>query len=85
MKKVFLFIFLFLFLANCTYKPLINPETSRDKWDGDNIAGNYWKDLHVCRYIHQQNTAVIIRKLKLSDEREFVKKCMKEYGYTTLR
>ena len=85
MKKLFLLIFLSLFLANCTYKPLINPETSRDKHDGNNIAGNYWKDLHVCRYIHKENTALIIRKLGISDEKAFVKKCMKEYGYTTLR
>tara|TARA_R110001592_G_scaffold85761_3_gene253324 strand:+ start:2138 stop:2392 length:255 start_codon:yes stop_codon:yes gene_type:complete len=84
MKKVILILSL-LFLANCTYKPLINPETSKDKHTGNNIAGNYWKDLHVCRYIHKQNTAVIIRKLGISDEKEFVKKCMKEYGYTTLR
>jgi len=34
-----IFIFLFILLANCsTYKPLINPESSRDKWNGDNIA-----------------------------------------------
>tara|TARA_R110001632_G_C11030108_1_gene381763 strand:- start:53 stop:307 length:255 start_codon:yes stop_codon:yes gene_type:complete len=84
MKKL-LFIPLFILLANCSYKPLINPETSRDKFNGKNIAGNYWKDLHACRYIHKENTHVVIRKLGISDQRLFVEKCMNEYGYTTLR
>ena len=84
MKKVIILLSL-LFLANCTYKPLINPETSKDKHTGNNIAGNYWKDLQACRYIHKENTAKIVKALKLSDETVFVKKCMKEYGYTILR
>jgi uncharacterized lipoprotein YajG len=38
MKKILLLILLSLFLANCsTHKPLINPETSRDKHNGDVI------------------------------------------------
>ena len=75
-----------LFLSNCsTYKPLINPETSKDKHNGDVIAGNYWKDLQACRYIHSQNTGIIIRKLRISDKKMVVKKCMSEYGYSILR
>ena len=75
-----------LFLSNCsTYKPLINPETSKDKHNGDVIAGNYWKDLQACRYIHRQNTARIIKTLGISDETIFVKKCMNDYGYSILR
>ena len=50
MKKVILILSL-LFLANCTYKPLINPETSKDKHTGNNIAGNYWKDLNMNKMI----------------------------------
>ena len=84
MKKLLL-IPIFILLANCSYKPLINPETSRDKFDGNNIAGNYWKDLHACRYIHKENTHIFLRKLGISDQRLFVQKCMNEYGYTTLR
>ena len=75
-----------LFLSNCsTYKPLINPETSKDKHNGDVIAGNYWKDLQACRYIHSQNTGTIIKTLGISDETVFVKKCMEDYGYSILR
>ena len=40
MKKILLFILLSLFLTNCTQKLLINPETSRDKFNGNNISGN---------------------------------------------
>ena len=75
-----------LFLSNCsTYKPLINPETSKDKHNGDVIAGNYWKDLQACRYIHSQNTGTIIKTLGISDETVFVKKCMEDYGSSILR
>jgi len=75
-----------LFLSNCsTYKPLINPETSKDKYNGDVIAGNYWKDLHACRYIHEKNTGIVPKTLGLSDEKMFVKKCMENYGYSILR
>ena len=45
-----------LFLTNCAYQPLVNPENSRDKFNGNNIAGNYWKDLQACEYIYQKNT-----------------------------
>tara|TARA_R110001592_G_scaffold256643_1_gene520325 strand:+ start:284 stop:541 length:258 start_codon:yes stop_codon:yes gene_type:complete len=85
MKKILLFILLSLFLTNCAQKPLINPETSRDKFNGDNISGNYYKDLQVCEYIHRENTSLIIRKLGISDKTVFVKKCMLEYGYSILR
>ena len=85
MKKILLFILLSLFLTNCAQKPLINPETSRDKFNGDNISGNYYKDLQVCEYIHRENTSLIIRKWGISDKTLFVKKCMLEYGYTILR
>jgi len=84
-NKLLIIIFC-LFLTNCsTYKPLINPETSKDKHTGQVIAGNYWKDLQACRYIHKENTAKIVKALKMSDETVFVKNCMKEYGYTILR
>ena len=47
----------FILLANCSsYKPLINPETSKDKHNGKVIAGNYWKDLQACNYIFKENT-----------------------------
>ena len=54
MKKTLAVITL-LFLTNCAYKPLVNPETSRDKWSGENIAGNYYKDLQACNYIWERN------------------------------
>ena len=85
-NKLFIIIFC-LFLTNCssTYKPLINPETSKDKHNGDVIAGNYWKDLQACRYIHSQNTGMVVKALRISDQTVFVKKCMEDYGYSILR
>ena len=57
MKKIILLFIMGIVLSNCsTYKPLINPETSRDKWSGNSIAGNYYKDLQACEYIFDQNT-----------------------------
>ena len=85
-NKLLLIIFCSLFVANCsTYKPLINPETSKDKYNGDVIAGNYWKDLQACRYIHSQNTGIVVKALRISDQTVFVKKCMEDYGYSILR
>ena len=84
MKKLLVIVVLGL-LASCAYRPLINPEASRNPATGENIAGNYWKDLHACRYIHEQNTPKAVKKLKISDEVEFVKKCMEDYGYSVLR
>ena len=85
-NKLLLIIFCSLFVANCsTYKPLINPETSKDKHNGDVIAGNYWKDLQACRYIHRQNTGIVVKALRISDQTVFVKKCMEDYGYAVLR
>jgi len=84
-NKLFIIIFC-LFLTNCsTYEPLINPETSKDKHNGNVIAGNYWKDLQACRYIHSQNTGIIVKTLRISDQTIFVKKCMENYGYSILR
>ena len=81
-----IFIFLFILLANCsTYKPLINPESSRDKWNGDNIAGGYYKDLQACEYIFDQNTGIGTKVLRLGDRTGFIKKCMNDYGYSILR
>ena len=85
MKKILSVILLGIVLTSCAYRPLINPEASRNPATGENIAGNYWKDLHACRYIHDQNTPKTIKKLKISDEVEFVKKCMEDYGYSVLR
>ena len=85
MNKIISIIFLSILLSSCAYRPLINPEASRNPATGKNIAGNYWKDLHACRYIHEQNTPKAIKKLKISDEVEFVKKCMEDYGYSVLR
>ena len=85
MKKILSVILLGIVLTSCAYRPLINPEASRNPTTGENIAGNYWKDLHGCRYIHEQNTPKAVKKLKISDEVEFVKKCMEDYGYSVLR
>ena len=81
----FILIICLLVLTNCSYKPLINPETSRDKWDGNSIAGNYYKDLQACEYIFDQNTGIGTKTLKLGDKTGFVKKCMNDYGYSILR
>ena len=85
MKKIIFIILTSILLTNCAYKPLINPETSRDKFDGKNISGQFWKDLHACRYIHEKNTGIVPKVLHLSDEKIFVKKCMENYGYSILR
>ena len=85
MNKLLTIIVLGLMISGCAYRPLINPEASRNPTTGENIAGNYWKDLHACRYIHEQNTPKVVKKLKISDEVEFVKKCMEDYGYSILR
>ena len=85
MKKIIFIILTSILLTNCAYKPLINPETSRDKFDGKNISGQFWKDLHACRYIHEKNTGIVPKTLGLSDEKMFVKKCMENYGYSILR
>ena len=82
MKKTLAVITL-LFLTNCAYKPLVNPETSRDKWSGENIAGNYYKDLQACNYIWERET-----KYKFPFEKadmRFITKCMNDYGYSILR
>ena len=81
-----IFIFLFILLANCsTYKPLINPESSKDKWSGNVIAGNYYKDLQACEYIFDNNTGIGTKVLGLGDRTGFIKKCMNDYGYSILR
>ncbi len=85
MKKILSVILLGIVLTSCAYRPLINPEASRNPATGENIAGNYWKDLHACRYIHEQNTGVSVKKLGISDKKMFVKKCMEDYGYSILR
>jgi len=86
MKKIIFIILTSILLTNCgKYTPLVNPETSKDKHTGQVIAGNYWKDLHACRYVHKQNTNKLVVALRISDEHDFVKTCMKEYGYTVLR
>ncbi len=85
MKKFLSIMLLGIILTSCAYRPLINPETSRNPATGENIAGNYWKDLHACRYIHKQNTPNVVKKLRMSDEYTFVKKCMEGYGYQVLR
>ena len=82
MKKT-LAVIILLFLTNCAYKPLVNPETSRDKWSGENIAGNYYKDLQACNYIWERET-----KYKFPFEKadmRFITKCMNDYGYSILR
>ena len=86
MKKIIFIILTSILLTNCgKYRPLVNPETSKDKHSGENIAGGYWKDLHACRYIHKENTPKLAVALGISDEYYFVKDCMKEYGYSVLR
>ena len=85
MKKLFLIVAISSLLVSCAYKPLINPETSKDPVTGENIAGNYWKDLHACRYIYKQNTGAVADKMGLADKPAFIKKCMEDYGYAVLR
>jgi len=86
MKKIILILVTSILLTNCAkYTPLVNPETSKDKHNGENIAGGYWKDLQACRYIHKENTATFVKVLHISDETTFVKKCMSDYGYSILR
>ena len=82
MRLLFVLI-LSILLSNCsTIKPLINPETSKDKYNGNVIAGNYWKDLQVCNYIFELNTG----KLAIfSDKKNIIYKCMNDYGYSILR
>tara|TARA_B100000780_G_scaffold21741_1_gene13984 strand:+ start:95 stop:358 length:264 start_codon:yes stop_codon:yes gene_type:complete len=85
-NKLLLIIFCSLFVANCsTYKPLINPETSKDKHNGNVIAGNYWKDLQACNYIYTENTGILADKLGMADKKGFINKCMNDYGYSILR
>ena len=81
----FILILCLLVLTNCSYKPLVNPETSRDKWSGNSIAGNYYKDLQACEYIYDENTGVGTKVLGLGDRTGFIKKCMNDYGYSILR
>ena len=85
MKKIFLIIAISSLLVSCAYKRLINPEISKDPATGENIAGNYWKDLHACRYIYKQNTGVLADKMGIADKPAFIKKCMEDYGYAVLR
>ena len=86
MNKLLSIIVLCLTFTSCTtYRALINPETSRDKYDGKVIAGNYWKDLQACNYIHKENTISLYLTLNISDKDTFVKKCMQDYGYAILR
>ena len=86
MKKIIFIILTSILLTNCgKYTPLVNPETSKDKHTGQVIAGNYWKDLQACRYIHSQNTGIVVKALRISDQTVFVKKCMEDYGYSILR
>ena len=35
--------------------------------------------------MHEQNTPKAVKKLKISGEVEFVKKCMEDYGYSVLK
>ena len=39
-------VIILLFLTNCAYKPLVNPETSRDKWSGEN-ADRDWETIII--------------------------------------
>ena len=82
MKKILAIITL-VFLTNCSYKPLINPETSRDKWTGESIAGNYYKDLQACEFIWYENNR--LRFPGENPNEAFIKKCMNDYGYSILR
>ena len=74
MQKIVSLILL-LILTNCAYRPVINPETSKN-------PGNYYKDLHTCKDIYNEETITLI-----SDEPDkfFLKKCLEGYGYTILR
>ena len=81
--RLLLLLTLGILLTNCSsYKPLINPETSKDKHNGNVIAGNYWKDLQACHYIFKENTG---KFAILTDKKGFITKCMNDYGYSILR
>ena len=82
MRKIILVILTSILLSNCAYRPIYNPETSRDKFNGDNIAGNYWKDLASCEYIYEKNTPFT---LGIPPDRYYMQKCMEGYGYNILR
>ena len=43
-EDIFLIIAISSLLVSCAYRPLINPETSKDPATEENIAGNYWKE-----------------------------------------
>jgi len=47
MKKIIYIILTSILLTNCAYKPLINPETSRDKFDGKNISGQFGNNGYI--------------------------------------
>ena len=81
MRKIILVILTSILLSNCAYRPIYNPETSRDKWDGDNIAGNYYKDLQACEFIYTKNFKW---RMGLPADWAFRRSCMKDYGYSLL-
>ena len=79
MKKVIILLSL-LFLTNCSYKPAINPEASRDPFTGNNIAGKYYYHLATCEdmWAKNHNWSPIKR------QGSFTRKCMKDFGYKLL-
>lgn len=66
----------FLILTNCAYRPVINPETSKD-------PKNYYKDLNACRVIYNEKTITLIKNAE--PDKIFLQKCLEGYGYTILR
>ena len=64
MQKIVSLILL-LILTNCAYRPVINPETSKN-------PGNYYKDLHTCKDIYNEETITLIFD---EPDKFFLKKC----------
>jgi len=84
MRKI-LSIIVFLLLANCSYyEPTIDPKSSRDPHTGENVAGNYYRDLASCQFIYEQESGFFMKKVHKRNP-AFLTKCLKAYGHTILR
>ena len=79
MKKVIILLSL-LFLTNCAYKPKINPEASRDPYNGNNLASKYYYHLATCEDMWKHEAGWSLMKRQGS----FTRKCMKDFGYKLL-
>ena len=81
MRKIILVILTSILLSNCAYSPIHNPKTSRDKWSGDNIAGNFYENLQECEFLFKKT---VKWNWGLPGDYNFMRTCMKDYGYSLL-